>query len=68
MADTTWELDSILPPSLVANYEAGIQHEIQKTSFSTGGQTVHTFSTNPVEPSVKRRKTDSSEHHLSSSG
>ena len=40
IADSTWEPESSLPPSLVADYEAGILREIQKETFTTGGQTV----------------------------
>ena len=32
IADSTWEPESTLPPSVVADYEAGIVQEIQKHS------------------------------------
>ena len=58
ITDSTWEPESTLPPSLVADYEAGIVREIQKESFTTGGQTVHTLSASATEPNVKRLRTE----------
>jgi len=58
---------------LVANYEDGILHEIQRESFSTGGQTIHTLSTtkakdNNTESTAKRARKDLSEDLSVSSG
>ena len=55
--DSTREPESTLPPSLVADYEAGIVREIQKESFTTGGRTVHTLSASATEPNMKRLRT-----------
>ena len=68
IADSTWEPESSLPPSLVSEYEAGILREIQKETFTTGGQTVHTLSTSTTESNVKRPRTDLSEHNSTLSG
>ena len=68
IADSTWEPESSLPPSLVADYEAGILREIQKETLTTGGQTVHTLSASVIEPSVKCPRTDLSDHTSSLSG
>ena len=53
IAESTWEPESNLPPSLVAEFEAGILREVQKVTFSTGGQSVHTLSTGATQPNVK---------------
>lgn len=68
--DSTWEPESSLPPMLVADYEAGILQEIQHETFVTGGQTLHTLSTNPAkqEQEAKRVKKDSSQNITISSG
>ena len=63
IADSTWEPESTIPPSLVREYEAGILREIHKQTFTTGGQTVHTLSASAREPNVKRPRTDLFEHN-----
>ena len=62
ITDSTWEPESNLPSTLVAEYEAGIVREVQKQTFTTGGQTVHTLSASATQPSVKRPRTDVSEY------
>lgn len=57
ITDSRREPESTLPPSSVADYEAGIVREIQKESFTTGGQTVHTLSASATEPNVMRLRT-----------
>ena len=68
IGDCTWEPESNLPQSLVAEYEAGILREIQKDTFTTGGQTVHTLSASATEQNVKRPRTNLSEYTSSLSG
>ena len=72
VTDSTWETAESLPTTLVQEYESGIVRDIQKESFTTGGQTVHTLSTVPVtrgeESTTKRLKIDLAEHDSLSSG
>lgn len=68
VAESTWEPQDNLPDSLVTEYEAGIFREIQRETFTSGGQTVHTLSANSVEPCAKRRRTDTDEYTSTHSG
>ena len=42
--ESTWEPSSTLPPSLVADFERGVKHDICKQSSTSAGQTMHTIS------------------------
>lgn len=72
--ESTWEPVSSLPPQLVANYEAGILYEVQRESFTTGGQTVHTLTTTPtkeldvLEPVTKHARIDLSHNNCEPTG
>lgn len=64
--ESTWEPESSLPKVLVANYEAGVVSEVQRETFVTGGQTVHTLTTtkttgSETESNSKRPRMDQSE-------
>ena len=57
-------ISKLLPQYLVADYEAGVFQEIQRESFTTARQTIHTLSTVPAkdicqESIAKRQKIDS---------
>ena len=73
MTESTWEPETSLPQDLVADYEAGLFQEVQRESFTTGGQTIHTLSTAPVkdicqESRAKCPKIDSPDILCDSSG
>ncbi len=55
---TTWEPASCLPPSLISEYEKGVQRDIDEDVFTSGGQTIHTVSSKTTTSSVKRQRLD----------
>ena len=73
MTESTWEPETSLPPVLVADYEAGFLQEVQRATFATGGQTIHTLSTTSTKGMseklrAKRPKIDLSDNICASSG
>ena len=73
--ESTWEPESSLPNALVAKYEAGVVSEVQRESFVTGGQTVHTLTTTEStgsetgsEPNSKPSRMDQSQTVSNPSG
>ena len=73
VTESTWEPRDNLPCALVAEYEAGVTQDIQRNSFATGGQTVHTLSTTRIQSSAaestsKRLKIDSTDNVSNPSG
>ena len=73
LTESTWEPETSLPQELVADYEAGFLQEVQRETFTTGGQTIRTLSTAPTkdvckESRAKRPKIDSPDTLCDSSG
>ena len=55
---TTWEPASCLPPSIISEYERGVERDIAEDIFTSGGQTIHTVSSKTTTSSVKRPRLD----------
>ena len=73
LTKNTWEPETSLPQELVADYEAGFLQEVQRETFTTGGQTIRTLSTAPTkevckESRAKCPKIDSPDTLCDSSG
>ena len=68
IAESTWEPKDNLPDLLVTEYETGIFREIQRERLTSGGHTVYTLSTNAVDPSAKRQRTDTADYTSTHSG
>ena len=47
-ADATWEPESTLPAHLIQEFEGGLHRSMEKSMFSSGGQTHTTISTKLV--------------------
>lgn len=43
IAECSWELASKLPSTTIAEYESGIEYDMEKQIFSSGGQTITTI-------------------------
>ena len=41
----SWESASALPSDLIQEYEDGLQREVLDATFSSGGETIHSYST-----------------------
>lgn len=48
MSSTTWEPASALSSGLVEEYECGVDREVINTAFSSGGETIHTLTSQPA--------------------
>jgi len=73
MTCSSWERASSLPTALVKDYEDGIQRELYKESFTSGGETIHTLSatqkdTRDSSPKPKQPRVDFDDHDASNSG
>lgn len=73
VACSTWEQATSLPPSLVDDYEQGVQRELKKESFTSGGETIHTLSVtrndmNDTPPPQKLPRLDPDDHDTANSG
>ena len=56
---TTWEPASCLPPSIISEFECGVQRDLTENIFSSGGQTLHTICSQATTSLVKRPRLES---------
>ena len=54
--DSTWEMCSSLPKQLVDEFEDGVRRELIDSTFSSGGETVHTLSSVPVSHHLAKKQ------------
>ena len=55
---STWEPASCLPPTIVSEFESGVQRDLTENIFSSGGQTLHVVCSQATVPPAKRQPLD----------
>ena len=63
MAESSWELASNLPPTLIYEFENGIHRNVHEQSYTSGGQTIYTLSSSrqdscTAQPDPKKIRLD----------
>ena len=53
MSKCVWEPESALPPRLIKEYNNGVQCELRKGVYSSGGRNLHQTCSQPLSNTIK---------------
>lgn len=56
MAESSWEPAASIPSSIIEEFEEGVQREVQKEAYTSGGQTIYTLSSMRQDKSTSQSK------------